>query len=48
MLHARVDGVSLSRRGKPFNIDELLTFSRISLRLRVSHIKNLVKAEGPR
>jgi hypothetical protein len=45
---ARVGGVSLLRRGKPFNIDELLTFNRTSLRLRASHIKNLIKAKEPR
>jgi hypothetical protein len=45
---ARAGGVSLSRRGKPFNTDELLTFDRTSLRLKASRTKNLVKAEGPR
>jgi hypothetical protein len=44
--HAQVGGDTSTRRGKPFNIDELLTFDRTSLRLRVSHMKNLIKAEG--
>jgi hypothetical protein len=32
-----------ARRGKSFNIDELLIFNKILLRLKVSRIKNLIK-----